>query len=738
MKAKTIKFIAFISLLIAFCLIILIGPANYFRHGFYTSPVDVSKIPQEDYLNTIPLSKEEYKVSFTPYNKLFAGFEIFLKNNPEGNTGKILLTLMNKDVVIDKAEADLNEITDSRWHEIKLNKTLKVGCVYTLAFSVQGCATYPSLQKVKHQYVQPESGADNNILLSYAYQHSTFSFQTKILLCLYVISFLLLLYSVILSQFKIINNKYILLILKNKKIFYFPVLSIMTIVLAWNYMYNTMDIKNTGFPYFQSDSEALVRGPIYAQKHGIWYDEETSKKHFGLGLYYDAFKGGINLTYNNPITDSSYLDGYAIDGNSVELIDNHYTNDVAALGNYVRFSNGEELQISGVTKTKSDSAGAALILTFNTDHIISKDYLGPIQDIRFLDVNKNELKYAELIGYGSQFGLQGKIFRYIAMYLDDGNYLEDLHLLCSLLTAIFFVIFVYLIYKKYNILLAVCFYITFWLSPWIVNFARNLYWVEFTWFLPIIAGLICSLVVDNRNKRFFCYILVFVSVFIKSLCGYEYISTIMLGTITFLASDFFVEIFNKDKKRAFTLFKTLLFISIFALFGFISALCMHGYYRCDGSVIDGIKSIYVNDVLRRTFGGSITYFDHSLLDSLNASAWDVLCKYYKFSTQIIVGVDANIFPFICVTSIISLILNSYYNKNINIKLLSLYFMFYLMPISWYILAKSHSYIHLHMNYVLWYTGYIQICFYSILLLMGQIIKLIHNGRSFKDRKISSL
>jgi len=29
------------------------------------------------------------------------------------------------------------------------------------------------------------------------------------------------------------------------------------------------------------------------------------------------------------------------------------------------------------------------------------------------------------------------------------------------------------------------------------------------------------------------------------------------------------------------------------------------------------------------------------------------------------------------------------------------------------LAKSHSYVHIHLNYVLWYFGFVQICLYVI-------------------------
>ena len=42
---------------------------------------------------------------------------------------------------------------------------------------------------------------------------------------------------------------------------------------------------------------------------------------------------------------------------------------------------------------------------------------------------------------------------------------------------------------------------------------------------------------------------------------------------------------------------------------------------------------------------------------------------------------------------------------------------FLATISWFVLAKAHSYIHTHMNYVLWYFGFVQVCLYILILLM---------------------
>ena len=79
--------------------------------------------------------------------------------------------------------------------------------------------------------------------------------------------------------------------------------------------------------------------------------------------------------------------------------------------------------------------------------------------------------------------------------------IQSLHLICSISTAFIFVIIVILIAYKFNKVFAGVYLVTFWLSPWVVNFARNLYWIEFTWFIPMVIGLFCALKIDDRKCR---------------------------------------------------------------------------------------------------------------------------------------------------------------------------------------------------------------------------------------------
>ena len=99
---------------------------------------------------------------------------------------------------------------------------------------------------------------------------------------------------------------------------------------------------------------------------------------------------------------------------------------------------------------------------------------------------KGEQFHKSLLGaYRSQYGLQGKVFKHLARLIGNRGIVSNLNLLCCVITAFVFAVIVVLLAKKYNEILAACFFVTFWLSPWIINFARNLYWVEFTWFIPM-------------------------------------------------------------------------------------------------------------------------------------------------------------------------------------------------------------------------------------------------------------
>lgn len=330
-------------------------------------------------------------------------------------------------------------------------------------------------------------------------------------------------------------------------------------------------------------------------------------------------------------------------------------------------------------------------------------------------------------GYASQYGLQGKIFQIFSK-------VRGKHAMCIFATAFVLALLCFLISKKYNKLLAFCFFATFLTSPWIVNFARNLYWVEFTWFIPMLLGLICSLNFKNQKIAFICYGGVFAAVLVKSLCGYEYLSVILLAMISFLLIDFLEAVFVKDSAKAKIFARHILLLGIFAVAGFVLAILLHANLRGSGNILEGLKSIYEGDVLRRTLGGNPENFHPVYKASFDASIKKVIAMYYNFYTEIISGLGGRFFVLLSLAPI-AIFINSSLEKKLNLQKVFLYFVFYATCISWFVLGKSHSFIHTHMNYVLWYFGFVEVCFYVIADEIIAQLKLAYKKYFAKEQKL---
>lgn len=309
--------------------------------------------------------------------------------------------------------------------------------------------------------------------------------------------------------------------------------------------------------------------------------------------------------------------------------------------------------------------------------------------------------------YSSQLGLQGYVFSFLYNKIHMPFWM--MKLICCTILAITIMLICYIICEKYGRLMGGIFYITFLLSPWVVAFARNLYWVEFTWFLPILFGLILSTDYKKKKKLIPC---IFMAVLIKCLCGYEYISTIMLDTIAFFIVDFFI---TKEKEQRKEIVKTTVIVGITCLSAFIIALCTHAILRGEGNILQGIESIYKNDILRRTIIVSDKEtFPKVYQESLNASVKETIEKYFNWDSNVITGIDGKYFRLIFVGTIAIIIYDILKKKENCYRNMVMFLLFLATTLSWIILGKSHSYIHTHINFVLWYFGFVQICLYEII------------------------
>lgn len=330
--------------------------------------------------------------------------------------------------------------------------------------------------------------------------------------------------------------------------------------------------------------------------------------------------------------------------------------------------------------------------------LTSLDY--PEEDV-YSFMEKEAIEGFKYKSYKSQIGLQGLVYKAIVHFIPELGMYYVFRVACCFFLTIILLAIVYQLYKKYGALFAVVFGVVSLISPWVVNFSRNLYWVEFTWFIPMLLGLLC---INYEEKRKIIYPLFFIAVLVKCLCGYEYISTIMMSGIMFLIVEFICN--RKERKK---IFKSIFVIGVLSLAGFLTAYIIHAYIYGSGNIIDGLKHMQVDLIERRTFGNAAD-FDTIYADSLNASIMDVLIKYFWTSGG---PLDGKLMLIVTVVSVAVILYRKIVLKE-SVKFdASLFIITLWSTISWYVLGKSHSYIHTHMNFVLFYMGWIQSSIYII-------------------------
>ena len=323
--------------------------------------------------------------------------------------------------------------------------------------------------------------------------------------------------------------------------------------------------------------------------------------------------------------------------------------------------------------------------------------------------------------YDSAIGLQGWIFHYLAK-LPIPYPLHAFGLGLCLALAIVIVFICYELSKKYGFVMAGSFYFVTMFSHWVIKFSPNLFWMEFTIYLPMLLGLIC---LNHLEKRKWLYPLFFISIAIRSATGYDFIPVIMLSSIMFLVAECIIS-YKSNKKHAILLFKATFGIGVASLLGLAFTLVIHSLLRGGGNLISGFTSMWDRDVLRR-FYGSASDFDGVYSESLNASALEVVWKFLWEDYNGIYTGKIALFLLVFVTAIFVYQFIRH-RKIFSIDLL-LFIGSFITCISWFVIGKSASYLHPHIYYNCWYIGYMQISVYLVMkFLLSQLFTYVDTNK----------
>ena len=170
-----------LSVVMALALVLLI-PLDFFYHGFYCEPIAYGNISEEDLLSTVDVSQEAYTTTFSPQEKRFAGFEVFIADLPEDTAGELVFTTYNqKGEMLESLEAEISTMYENTWYIITTGEEYQVGQVYQLQISARNCTEAPRLQLVDNGCLQEES-LDGQLLIWYGYAQPTFTIAEKCIL----------------------------------------------------------------------------------------------------------------------------------------------------------------------------------------------------------------------------------------------------------------------------------------------------------------------------------------------------------------------------------------------------------------------------------------------------------------------------------------------------------------------------------------------------------------------------
>lgn len=391
-----------------------------------------------------------------------------------------------------------------------------------------------------------------------------------------------------------------------------------------------------------------------------------------------------------------------------------------------------------------------LVLNYQTNflHLVSNNWFNNWQQdsealvIKSLREAKNNglfYNYGLMGTYIQQIGLQGIFLRIVNALLPFEYHTIFIFRLTFVL--FFCILAFYLIYwtkKEFGRTAAISLYIGLLFNRWLIVSVRNLYWASFTLLFPfVIMVLLCEKDASKSKKTGLKSFLgvSFLTIFIKSACGYEMISSIM---ISLEIPMFYYAIKENWGKRIFL--KRFVISSVGAISAFASAMGINLiqqalYYTSYRQALYNI--IYTISKRTGVFNIDVAPVYQK---SLEASKISVLKTYFTQGEPLLGNMRITVIALVLLIVSALCFLDRQYSLTINVnrkKLLSLTISMWISfcaPLSWYILASPHSYIHTTINYILWSYPFLLMGF----ILFGSVLSALFNDRKKQIKKLSKI
>jgi hypothetical protein len=353
----------------------------------------------------------------------------------------------------------------------------------------------------------------------------------------------------------------------------------------------------------------------------------------------------------------------------------------------------------------------------------------------------NGLSFGAYLPYYSQIGGQGIFFSVLDKIFPFSPHIKYkiFQAFTSLLTAITISLIILWFNYEFKFLVSLFVLVSTILTPWLVVFGGKLWWSTWSFFMPMV---VIMYYLKNRSsgsyKNMTFGILIFFSVLLKCVfTGYEFITTTLIMMIVpFL----YYSVLRKITINQFiTGFLMTILSAFFAILLSFSILIFQ-ISSIKENNLNGVDHI-MNSLEKRSYGDP-NKFSPVYSPSLKSDTISVVMTYLEgsffgpdeflpnlspFINQIVKGINYLflIFFFGILTFILIIgrkNIPTKQEKRAGLALVLAFWFSLLAPLSWFILFKAHSYIHTHMNFIVWHMPFtffgFAVCGFVIRLLLN--------------------
>lgn len=305
--------------------------------------------------------------------------------------------------------------------------------------------------------------------------------------------------------------------------------------------------------------------------------------------------------------------------------------------------------------------------------------------------------------YQSQIGFAGYLFT--ALYHLGFTTISSLQIVNSALFVAVLALFTLLLRRATSTSFAVLFAIATLGSPWLAEAGRNLYWVPWTWFLPACAALWFTMA--RGRTRWLAAAALAAAFLLKWASGYEFLTSV---TLLAAAMPVLQRAFHPESRPVRAVLRDALAVVGIAVVGFVVSLLVLAFLVGAGNFAYG-ANVILFDAGKRTYGG-VTVDDPLLAASIAANPLDVVATYlFSWNTDVFsfgtgTPLDLVIGPhglwMLIIAAAVVVVARAVRGDRRWIRDLWVLGIALSVPISWFVAAKAHSYVHPFINFVLWY------------------------------------